>query len=189
MHNPRAVPVRGLSYIIDANPGRHMVSIGALRMESEGSVSDYPELKAIEDKDEYQKRAKTQALIGGYNQTYGDSGMCLFALFGCNIPVVEFINLVTGWDFTVTEAVTVGRRTLALRQAFNIREGLSPKDFVLPPRMTEPATAGPFVGQRFDFNRLRTSYYKAMGWDTETGCPSEQCLTELGLKELVGTPP
>ena len=78
---------------------------------------------------------------------------------------------------------------MTLRQAFNIREGLKAKDFSFPERLTKPPTVGSFAGHSIDFNKLRASYHKAMGWDAETGYPSKQCLTELGLQELVGILP
>jgi aldehyde:ferredoxin oxidoreductase len=189
MHDSRVIPMRGLGYLSDANPGHHVPTSASIKIETQGGMGDYPELKPAEDADEYERRAKIHAVGCAYNQTFGDSGMCLFTLQAANIPLVEFISAVTGWDFTIAEVITVGRRSLTLRQAFNVREGLKPEDCTLPERMARPATIGDLAGKTIDYDKLRTNYYKAMGWDTETGCPSEQCLTELGLKKLVGTLP
>jgi aldehyde:ferredoxin oxidoreductase len=102
------------------------------------------------------------------------------------LPLAEVISAVTGWDFSAAEAITAGRRSQTIRQAFNIREGLSGKEFNLPDRMARPPEMGPYAGRDIDFNALKTSYYTALGWDVETGRPSEACLDQLGLKELVG---
>lgn len=103
--------------------------------------------------------------------------MCLFALSaGSNIPLVEFIRAATGWDFTVEETISAGKRSLSFQQAFNMREGLTARDFVLPGRIAGQPAMGPFSGKLIDFNAMRRSYYGAMGWDAETGNPSKECL-------------
>ncbi len=184
----RIPPIRGLGYISNATPGRHMPQSASTKFEKEGVLWPYSEVKAPKDEDEYARQGKIHALAGSYSQAVSDSGVCYFAISG-NIPLVEFISAVTGWDFTVAEAITVGKRIMTLRQAFNIREGLKAKDFSFPERLTKPPTVGSFAGHSIDFNKLRASYHKAMGWDAETGYPSKQCLIELGLQELVGILP
>ena len=79
-------------------------------------------------------------------------------------------------DFTPEEAIAAGKRSLTLQQAFNIREGFTAKDFVLPERIAAPPSMGPFSGKLIDFNALKRSHYKAMGWDLETGRPSMESL-------------
>lgn len=76
----------------------------------------------------------------------------------------------------------VGERIINLERMFNIREGLGRKDDVFPKRMTEePMPAGPSAGQVFEENLLLPDYYKARGWDVDTGVPSKTKLKELGL--------
>jgi aldehyde:ferredoxin oxidoreductase len=105
--------------------------------------------------------------------------MCLFALSaGSVVPLVEFIRAATGWDFTVAEAISAGKRSLTFQQAFNMREGLTAQDFALPTRIADPPAMGPFSGRSVDFDALRRSYYQAMGWEPETGNPSRERLVE-----------
>ena len=76
----------------------------------------------------------------------------------------------------------VGERIVNLERMFNIREGLGRKDDVFPKRLTdEPLPAGPSAGQVFEAEPLLESYYKARGWDPETGIPTKDKLNELGL--------
>jgi len=178
-HDPRAFALRGLGYIVNPAPGRHMVSMASIRLEAEGQLGIYPELKRPEADDESEKRGKIFALASSYSQAFANTGMCLFALTaGSKFPLVEFICAATGWDFTAEEAITAGKRSLTLQNAFNIREGLTAKDFNIPDRIARPPTMGPFTGRVIDFNSLRKSYYKAMGWEPETGSPSQEDLTE-----------
>ena len=189
-HDPRLFPSRGLGYISDPTPGHHMISSALIRLEGGGSLGPYPELQFPEEGiSDYQRQSQIYITANSYTQTVSSSGICLFAV-SCGIfPLIEFIAAVTGWDFTVKEAIITGRRILTLRQAFNIREGLTASEFTLPDRIARPPNMGPYSGRSIDFNALRSSYYEAMGWDTESGKPSEQTLGELGLRQLVGILP
>lgn len=179
LHDPRLFPLRGLSYIANPTPARHMTSMASIRLEGEGKLATYPELQRPEGDDEVEKRGKIHALASSYSQTFGNSGMCLFALSaGSDIPLVEFIRAATGWDFTVAEAISAGKRSLSFQQTFNMREGLTARDFVLPARIASPPSMGPFSGKFIDFDVLRRSYYEAMSWEPETGNPSQECLAE-----------
>ncbi len=172
LHDPRYLPLRGLGYLVHPTPGRHMISMASIRLEGEGRLAAYQQLQRPEGDDEVGNRGRIHALASSYSQAFVNSGMCLFGLSaGSNLPLVEFIQAVTGWDFTAEEAISVGRRSLSLQQAFNIREGLSSRDFVLPARIARPHTMGPSSGKLVDFDALRRSYYNAMGWDPETGNP------------------
>ena len=178
-HDPRVFALRGLGYIVNPAPGRHMTSMASIRLEMEGKLGTYPELQRPEGVDESEKRGNIHALAASYSQAFINSGMCLFTLSpGTNFPLVEFIRAVTGWDFTIEEAIAAGKRSLTLQQAFNIREGLTARDFSIPARITVPPTMGPFSGRIVNFDGPRRSYYKAMGWEPETGSPSKECLAE-----------
>jgi aldehyde:ferredoxin oxidoreductase len=173
LHDPRLFALRGLSYMVNPTPGRHMTSMASLRLEGEGKLGTYPELQRPEGADEDEKIGKIHALASSYSQAFVNSGLCLFALSArSNFPLVEFICAATGWNFTPEEAIAAGKRSLALQQAFNTREGLTSKDFTLPERIAAPPSMGPFTGRVIDFNALKRSYYKAMGWNSETGMPS-----------------
>jgi aldehyde:ferredoxin oxidoreductase len=187
MHDPRLILHRGLGYISGQAPGRHMVSMAPIRLATEGKLGNSPDLKAPEGENEIDKSGRIQAMGVSYAQAFSDSGLCLYVIStGNDYPLAEFISAVTGWDFTPKEAMTAGKRTLTLLQAFNLREGWKVSDYSLPRRISQPPTLGPFAGRLIDFESLRSSYYKNMGWDMESGVPSRVCLFELGLSGLVG---
>lgn len=172
-HDPRAFALRGLGYLVNPAPGRHMTSMASIRLEGEGKLGVYPELQRPEGEDDPDKRGKIYALASSYSQAFANSGLCLFALSaGSKFPLVEFICAATGWDFTPEEAIAAGKKSLTLQQAFNIREGFTARDFSIPDRIAGPPSMGSFSGRVIDFDAPRRSYYKAMGWDPETGAPS-----------------
>ena len=186
-HDPRFYVYRGLGYITGAAPGRHMVSQASIRLDQEGKLGPYFELQKPEVSDDLEQKGKIHAMGESYNQAFSDCGMCLFALStGSNLRLADIISAFTGWDITAAELLTIGKRTLTLRQSFNIREGLRARDFNLPDRIGQPPASGPLKGRRIDFNAVRKSYFNAMDWDSETGVPSHKCLVGLSLEELVG---
>ena len=85
------------------------------------------------------------------------------------------------------EALVTGARIQALRKCFNVREGITAADQKLPPRMmgNPPKDEGPLKGVSVDMETLAQEYHKAMGWDAETGTPTDATVEALGLKDLV----
>ena len=136
--------------------------------------------------DENERGGQINAIASSYSQVFESCGLCLFALSdGSNYPMVEFINAVTGWDLTVAEVIAAGKRILTTRQAFNIKEGLTANDFHLPERLARPATMGPSAGRRIDFEALRNSYYKAMGWDDKATFDSLIPVTNEAIRGIL----
>jgi aldehyde:ferredoxin oxidoreductase len=120
------------------------------------------------------------------------AGLCSFGAFlgsiGEDLPQThDFINALTGWDVTAAELVLIGDRIAAMRQAFNLREGFKPSDFVYPNRVLgkPPLTSGPLAGVTIHPEILVAEYYNSMDWDLKTGKPSKAKLKELGLKDLI----
>ncbi len=98
----------------------------------------------------------------------------------------DVLSAVTGWQLSQQEVYTTGDRIATLRQAFNVREGLSPKDFKLPERAkgVPPLKEGPVANVTVPVDDLVKDYYQAMDWDPETGKPSKKKLEELGLGDV-----
>ncbi len=48
-----------------------------------------------------------------------------------------------------------------------------------------PQSEGPLKGVTIDIDSLAKEYRTAMGWDPNTGKPTETCLTKLGLYDIV----
>jgi aldehyde:ferredoxin oxidoreductase len=81
----------------------------------------------------------------------------------------------------------VGERVWNLERAFNIREGFSRKDDMLPDRfLTEPLkNAGPSEGQVYkNYDLMLDEYYTERGWDKD-GIPTEGKLSELDLENII----
>ncbi len=82
----------------------------------------------------------------------------------------------------------LGERSVTMARMFNIREGLSSKDDYLPERLyevLEKGTSGEKRIKKADFANALKLYYQAMGWDPQTGVPTEGRLSFLGLGWLI----
>jgi aldehyde:ferredoxin oxidoreductase len=86
--------------------------------------------------------------------------------------LIRGLNHVTGLGFDVKEIMRTGERITHVEKAFNIREGLTRK---------EEIPDGPLKGQTVDLDPLLDDYYKARGWDSQTGLVPKSKLEELGL--------
>ena len=80
----------------------------------------------------------------------------------------------------------VGERINNVARAFNVREGFTRADDTLPERvLTTPLKEGPSKGHFISREELETmlnEYYIARGWAPDTGVPTREKLTELGLE-------
>jgi len=178
-------PSRGVGYIADPAPGRHTASTVQVMFEGGLPLGNYPELQLAQRELE---GGELYAVANKYQAMISSAGLCSFSVIPGNYPVIELISAVTGWDFTMEEALETGHRIQTLRQAFIIRDGISPNDFRLPERMAKTLDKGPLKGKSYDFDALKSSFYEAMGWQsqgTKAGYPLERTLRELGLEELV----
>ena len=189
MHDPRLTPGFGTTYVSDPTPARH--TQGGLGYEEMGiglmdekllSKYNLPKQK----KHEYHNKGKKSALVSSYSQVINCAGLCIFHfLIVPTYPLLDYLKAATGWDFTPDELITTGMRIQTMRHLFNLREGITPKDFVLPDRIIgRPSLAeGPLKGITIDIDTLTSEYYKGMGWDIMTGMPTEEKLKELSLDD------
>ncbi|MDD2190744.1 MAG: aldehyde ferredoxin oxidoreductase family protein [Eubacteriales bacterium] len=101
----------------------------------------------------------------------------------------EILSALTGWDIDGEELYTICERVINLQRLFNMREGLSRKDDMLPERVLSAPEFGIYENNQDcvikDFNALLDEYYKTRGWDIETGCPTADKQKELGLTNIL----
>ena len=121
----------------------------------------------------------------GWDQFTDCLGFCRFNRgWKQTVPV---LNAVTGWDFTVQEAMQVGRRVVNVLRVFNLRHGMDPSLEAPSPRYGSTPVDGPAegVGIMRHWGFMVRNYRRLMGWDEETGVPLPETLRKLGLEELV----
>ncbi len=182
MHDPKRFMNYATAYL-DATPGRHTQGSYGTKP---ASGLDFPAYDS-----------KSAAGRGAANKMGSDlihmiscAGMCMFGLGFMDVTALtDFINLTTGWNCSIDDLLETGDRIANIRQAFNIREGVSTVDFKVPGRVSgnPPPEAGPTAGRSVDFTTLRNDYLTARDWDTNTSKPSKKKLLELGLDDVAET--
>jgi aldehyde:ferredoxin oxidoreductase len=96
------------------------------------------------------------------------------------------VNLATGWNIDVQEAMTVGKRAVNLARVFNLRHGISPKLDAPSVRYGSTPVDGVAAGRGImpHWDKMLRNYYNLMGWD-ENGRPLPETLRNLGLDFII----
>lgn len=112
-------------------------------------------------------------------------GVCLFASITLAVKGSTWTglyNAVVGKSASLKDMLKCAERVINLERLFNAREGFTREDDKLPIRLTtEPAVDGLGKGQVVNTEVMLNDFYKAMGWDLETGLPTKEKLKELDL--------
>ena len=99
---------------------------------------------------------------------------------------VDFVRAATGWqDFTLDELMAVGERRINMMRAMNARLGLDRSADALPEKFYTPLSGeGPTAGISLSRDEIQSAleeYYRQAAWDTQTGNPTSETLSRLGL--------
>jgi aldehyde:ferredoxin oxidoreductase len=126
---------------------------------------------------------------GGFTQhIINATGLCLIGFgFGRGPDTLrDFLNAVTGWNYTLKSVLKAGERIAIMRHLFNLREGINELDWVPHPRITgnPPQKKGPLAGVTIDQKAQVYWNLGALDWDMKTTKPSKNKLKELGLRKI-----
>jgi aldehyde:ferredoxin oxidoreductase len=161
MHEPRRKQAMGLHYSMHAAGADHNT--------------------AIHDTDALDGNTGAKLYEKGFSvQLTNTLGICKFVPWS-EPQIREAVAYVTGWSATDRDLIQVVERGITLARIFNIREGFSERDDVLPKRFAETPRDGPLKGiDPVKFTEARKTYYRLMGWD-ESGMPTLARLEELDI--------
>ena len=122
------------------------------------------------------------AKTGGAMLFEDSLGVCRFNTQTDLVRLVEALNAATGWDTTVQEALTDGRRAMNLLRAFNLRHGVGPELDGPSERYGSTPVDGPAEGMSIQphWEKMVGDYYERIGWDRK-GVPTRETLDALGL--------
>ncbi len=180
-YDPRGMKGQALTYAL-ADRGACHVRSNTIRTELLG-------IPQVTDRYAYEgKPAMVRDLQLSY-ATFDCLIACIFGAFAITLgDYAEAVTVVTGWPMTQEELRSTAERAWNLTRLFNVREGFTRKDDILPQRLfTQASTRGPSEGQVVDresFERMLDEYYQIVGWDRFTGIPRDQKLKELGIEKV-----
>ena len=158
----------------------------------------YPESRRLVEKllgsDKYCNPAITEGkpeLVRWHEDMFAvtDSlGICSFATttsYIIDTPILlRLIKAAFGVEFTESDLLETGQRTVVLERCFNLREDMNRKDNLPWRIMHEPVAEGPLKGNINSPDELKTMltrYYELQGYEPHTGHPTKKVLTSLGL--------
>ena len=176
-HCARNNPAMARTFQFDPTPGRHVKGGRGARI-----GFSPPEIKY--DFENTGPEDKAGTIKAEYDNL---SGFCHFCFFLEPSAKYQYMNAVTGYDFTEEDFNNIGLRSFAIRSAFNLREGMRRKDYSISDRNIgiPPMDKGPLKGVTIPTKKLADSFYEAMGWDVETGVPTKEFLESVGGLEVV----
>jgi len=116
-------------------------------------------------------------------------GVCLFSVITLAVQPSTWaatLSAATGREWSVESMLKAAERVINLERLVNARFGFTRADDTLPRRITsEPAPDGRGQGQVADLRVSLDSFYTAMGWDLESGLPTQETVDRLGLAGVV----
>lgn len=114
-------------------------------------------------------------------------GTCKFFMYaGITIDLwAEMLAAITGWKINGSELLKIGERVINLQRLFNIREGFTRLDDLLPKRAISTPRFGKYSDQpecaTSNYEEMLGEYYQPRGWDQDTGIPTVETVKRLGI--------
>lgn len=197
--DPRGMPVRAVSYATSTRGSDHLRSNPYVEEfctpEEAERYFGSPEaasLKGMRGKGAMLKWSEDLVTIGDI------LGLCKFAFYrsatmeylrqkGMHLAA-EFYSAVSGREVTGDDLLAVAERVYNIEKAFNVRNGLSKKDDIIPERFFKEGIIGGIghgnIVERYQFDCILDDYYQARGWDPATSLQTRAGLIRIGLPEV-----
>ena len=131
--------------------------------------------------------ASTNGRINGWRQFEDAIGVCRFCTGNAAEGTVKAVTALTGLELDIPAATHIGRRIVTLLRVYNCRSGLT-KEMERPSsRYGSTPIDGPVKGKSImpHWDSITSTYYESMGWDPETGTPTEKTIREMGIEGLM----
>jgi aldehyde:ferredoxin oxidoreductase len=187
MHEPRLSASLGLGFMVNPQGADHCDNLLDMMFMAEPMIRNLHHLGIFESPppDEISPRKVANFRLVQLKKIVDDcTAVCLFLEYSLN-KQAELIEATTGWETGAVELLRVAERVLTVARLFNIREGFTAADDVLPERFFQPKTDGVLAKKvpfdRKDMEKAKKYYYTLMGWD-EKGVPLPEKVEELYIE-------
>jgi aldehyde:ferredoxin oxidoreductase len=177
-YDPRGMQGQGLLYATSNRGGCHM----------RGNMVGLEVLGLPKLIDRFQVQGKSSFVILHQNVAAAIDSLVLCKFTNLGVADEYFarvLSAVTGTHYATGDLTQAGERVWNLERLYNLREGFTRQDDILPPRLLNEAPLdGPSQGWVVQLEPMLKEYYRGRGWD-ENGVPKPSRLAELGLANLV----
>ncbi|MFC1966928.1 aldehyde ferredoxin oxidoreductase family protein, partial [Chloroflexota bacterium] len=187
MHEPRVKVGLGLGFMVNPHGADHCCNLHDTIYVARGPQKELRSLGIIEPPsvDDIGPRKVATFRFIQLKRIVSDSLVLCQLLPYSYEQIADMTAAVTGWDTSIMEQLTVAERIMTIARLFNIREGFTVADDILPQRFFQPKTDGVLANKSLDpveLEKAKSYYYTLMGWDARTGIPTTEKLEELGIK-------
>ncbi len=192
MHDGRCDPGFNVHYSLEPTPGRHTLGAHLYyeMFQLWKRVKGIPKPAPLFTKNSKFKvdgeKARMAAACSKFMSLANGAGMCMFGLFigAKRVPTFDWLNAASGWNRMPEDYMAVGERIQTLKQAFNVKHGIEPRNNFISSRAlgTIPQKEGANKGRSVDIEKLAEGYWGEFGWDAATGKPKEETLRKLGIQ-------
>jgi aldehyde:ferredoxin oxidoreductase len=185
MHEPRFKPGLGVGYAVSPTGADHIHNLHDTAFTTEQGIADlkaFGLLEPVRLRDLGPKKIKLAYYFINWRHFLDSLAVCVFVPWSI-VNIVDLVTYATGWNTSAHELLKVGERACTMARMFNIREGFTKEDDVMPKRLFKPFSSGPLEGvaiKEEEFNQAIKYYYEFMGWN-EDGVPKDSKLYELGI--------
>lgn len=183
MHDPRAMNSLAIAY---ATSNRGACHLQAVSHALELRIS-MPEFGYDEPLDRFLNEGKgvMTAKMQDFMTIFDSAKLCKFLLFtGFKVQdFADWLNAVTGFDYSAAELMTIGERIFTLKRMINNYRGVRKEDDQLPSRILNLRLEGGSKGNVPDLEKMLKEYYAFRDWDDQ-GCPSDEKVKELELENI-----
>jgi aldehyde:ferredoxin oxidoreductase len=128
------------------------------------------------------EKAGSVAIHQNWRTLFNSLVLCYFANVSPE-SMVPLINAACGENYSLEDILRVGERGWNLKRAINVRLGLRPENDRLPKDLLLPhPPGGGTEGYIPPFTEMLLAYYEAREWDPQTGMPTVDKVSALGLE-------
>jgi aldehyde:ferredoxin oxidoreductase len=187
MHTPRMRHGQALGYAVSPTGADHMHNMWDDGLTNDPLPEGMQELGLYESLPRHElsaRKVRAYKTLSTAQWIHNHLGNCMFMPWSRD-QLVDIVRAITGWRTNIYELLQAAERGVTMARAFNLREGLTRKDDVLPLRMNTPYVNTTLNEKPVDPEILDESistFYEMMGWDPETGKPTLTRLQELDIE-------
>ncbi len=194
MHDPRGKVGVGLGYAISETGADHVTAYHDTLVANPNTVmfksaAPLGVIQALPAREWSSKKVAYYALLENWSSLGRVIGFCYFGPVPRSFiqadQVVSAVRAATGWEVTLQDLMDIGERATNLAHVFNVRQGFTRKDDVLPDRLFQPLESGALTGvalSRAEFEQALTELYTVKGWNPLTGAPTRERLRALEIE-------
>ena len=178
MHDPRAFSGIGVIYAMSPRGACHMQG-DAYSLDTGIGIDEGLDLLPGDRFDDSRDKGKTAVRQQAWRNLYNALTLCQFMNPGARV-ISSALEAITGWHYDENGLMMTGKRILAIKRLLNHRLGWTRESEHLPQLLMEPLPGGTdYHVPRLD--QLLEGSYNEMGWDLETGLPTDATLKILEI--------